>query len=107
MAHSGSDVDAYVGSGVRPRRVARAGRRVGTALLGAAGPAIVTALLVAMTRGVAVDGIPGWIDGAMATPLVGGTGLSWAFHVAAVTGLAGLWLFGFALVVEGYFDVES
>jgi len=107
MAHSGSDVDAYVGSGVRPKRVARAGRWVGTALLGAAGPAVVMALLVALTRDVAVGGLFGWIDGAMATPLVGGTGLSWAFHVAAVTGLAGLWLVGFALVVEGYFGVEA
>jgi hypothetical protein len=36
----------------------------------------------------------------------GGTGLQWAFHVAAIVGLAGAWAFGFAFLVGGYFDVE-
>jgi len=105
MAHSGSDADAFVTHGTRPRSVARASRRLGLALLGAAGPAVVTAFLVAVTRPGAAGPLP-WVGEAMTTPLVGGTGLSWAFHVAAVTGLAGVWVVGFALVVEGYFGVD-
>ncbi|ELZ23518.1 hypothetical protein C475_14633 [Halosimplex carlsbadense 2-9-1] len=105
MAHSGSDADAFVTHGTRPRSVVRASRRLGLALLGAAGPAVVTAFLVAVTRP-GTAGPLAWVGEAMATPLVGGTGLGWAFHVAAVTGLAGLWVVGFALVVEGYFGVE-
>ena len=46
------------------------------------------------------------VESAMATPLIGGSGVTWAFHVAAVTGLAGVWIVGFALVVEGYFGLE-
>lgn len=105
MAHSGSDADAFVTTGARPRQVVRASRRLGLALLGAAGPAVLTAFLVALTR----EGTAGpiaWVQDAMATPLVGGSGITWAFHVAAVTGLAGIWIVGFALVVEGYFGVE-
>jgi hypothetical protein len=105
MAHSGSDADAFVTHGRRPRSVARASRRLGLALLGAAGPAVVTALLVAVTRP-GTGGPLAWVGEAMATPLIGGAGLAWAFHVAAVTGLAGLWVVGFALVVEGYFGVD-
>ncbi|QPV63174.1 hypothetical protein I7X12_00635 [Halosimplex litoreum] len=105
MAHSGSDADAFVTHGRRPHSVARASRRLGLALLGAAGPAVVTALLVAVTRP-GTGGPLAWVGEAMATPLVGGAGLAWAFHVAAVTGLAGLWIVGFALVVEGYFGVD-
>ncbi|QLH83238.1 hypothetical protein [Halosimplex pelagicum] len=105
MAHSGSDADAFVTHGTRPRSVARASRRLGLALLGAAGPAVVTAFLVAVTRP-GTAGPLAWVGEAMATPLVGGSGLTWAFHVAAVTGLAGVWIVGFALVVEGYFGVE-
>ena len=105
MAHSGSDADAFVTHGARPGSVARASRRLGLAMLGAAGPAVLTALLVALTReGTAAP--VAWVRQAMATPLLGGGGVSWAFHVAAVTGLAGLWIIGFALVVEGYFGVE-
>ncbi|MFB6140494.1 MAG: hypothetical protein ABEJ26_08680 [Halosimplex sp.] len=105
MAHSGSDADAFVTEGTRPRSVARASRRLGLALFGAAGPAVLTALLVALTR----EGTAGpvaWVGAAMTTPLVGGEGVAWAFHVAAVTGLAGAWVVGFALVVEGYFGIE-
>ena len=105
MAHSGSDADAFVTRGARPGSVARASRRLGLAMLGAAGPAVLTALLVALTR----EGTAGplaWVQQAMTTPLLGGGGVSWAFHVAAVTGLAGLWIVGFGLVVEGYFGVE-
>ncbi|WP_123533695.1 hypothetical protein [Halosimplex salinum] len=105
MAHSGSDADAFVTTGTRPRSVARASRRLGLALLGAAGPALVTALLVALTR----EGTTGplsWVGEAMGTPLLGGAGIAWAFHVAAVTALAGVWIVGFALVVEGYFGVD-
>ncbi|MFC7139268.1 hypothetical protein ACFQMA_05375 [Halosimplex aquaticum] len=105
MAHSGSDADAFVTRGRRPRSVARASRRLGLAMLGAAGPAILTAFLVAVTR----EGTAGpvaWVGEAMATPLLGGEGITWAFHVAAVTALAGVWVVGFALVVEGYFGVE-
>lgn len=106
MAHSGSDADAYVTHAVEPRRVARAGRRLGTALVGAAGPAVVMVFLVALTQGSASGGAATWVSSAMATPLVGGQGAAWAFHVAAVAGLAGLWLVGFALVVEGYYGLE-
>jgi len=105
MAHSGSDADAFVTHGTRPGSVARASRRLGLAMLGAAGPAVLTAFLVALTR----EGTAGpavWVQRAMATPLLGGDGVAWAFHVAAVTGLAGLWIVGFALVVEGYFGVD-
>ena len=105
MAHSGSDADAFVTHGTRPRSVARASRRLGLALLGAAGPAVVTAFLVAVTES-GTGGPLAWAGAAMATPLVGGSGVAWAFHVAAVTALAGVWVVGFALVVEGYFGVE-
>jgi len=105
VAHSGSDADAYVTHTVEPRRVARAGRRLGTALVGAAGPALITAALVALTRG-STGSATSWVSDAMATPLLGGEGAAWAFHVAAITGLAGVWLVGFALVVEGYFGLE-
>ncbi|MFC7194431.1 hypothetical protein ACFQL4_06770 [Halosimplex aquaticum] len=104
MAHSGSDADAFVTRGRRPG--ASRGRVAGSAaMLGAAGPAILTAFLVAVTR----EGTAGpvaWVGEAMATPLLGGEGITWAFHVAAVTALAGVWVVGFALVVEGYFGVE-
>jgi hypothetical protein len=78
---------------------------VGLALLGAAGPAVLTAFLGALTRE-GTGGPVAWVGEAMATPLVGGEGLAWAFHVAAVLGLAGVWIVGFTLVVEGYFGVE-
>ena len=83
----------------------RTSRRLGLALLGAAGPAVLTVFLVAVTRA-GTAGPLAWVSEAMATQLVGGSGLTWAFHVAAVTGLAGVWIVGFALVVEGYFGVE-
>ncbi|WP_459192279.1 hypothetical protein [Halosimplex sp. J119] len=105
MAHSGSDADAFVTRGRRPRSVARTSRRLGLALLGAAGPAVLMAFLVAVTR----EGTAGpvaWVGEAMSTPLLGGEGITWAFHVAAVTALAGIWIVGFALVIEGYFGVE-
>jgi len=106
MAHSGSDADAYVTHAVEPRRVARAGKRLGTALVGAAGPAVIMVFLVAATRGSTAGSASAWVSSAMETPLVGGQGAAWAFHVAAVAGLAGLWLVGFALVVEGYFGID-
>lgn len=105
MAHPGSDRDPSVPPGVGPRRVARLGRRVGVALVGTAVPALVTVFSVVLAGGEASDPVS-WVRGAMATPVVGATGPAWAFHVAALVGLAGVWLFGFALVVEGYFGVE-
>ena len=104
MAHSGPDARARGPDGWHPERVARASRSLGLALLGAAGPALLVPFLVAVTR----DGVApvAWVQRAMATPLLAGGGAAWAFHIAALTGLVGVWVVGFGLVVEGYYGVE-
>lgn len=104
MAHGGS------GGGLRSHRrrlsspgtLVRVGRRLGTALVGAALPALVATVGAAAATGEAASRPLGWTAGAMATSVLGGAGLQWAFHVAAVLGLAGLWVLGLSLVVEGY-----
>jgi AcrR family transcriptional regulator len=107
MAHSGPKANAgYPGErGLHPSHVARACRRFGTALVGAALPALAATMAVALMRGID-SGAFEWVTAAMGTHLVGGAGLQWAWHVAAVTGLAGVWAFGFALVVEGLFGLD-
>jgi hypothetical protein len=42
----------------------------------------------------------------MDTALVTPGGLPWAFHAAMLSALFGTWLFGLALIVEGYFGIE-
>lgn len=101
MAHSGAGNEGRPDGGWRLRRVAGFGRRVGGALVGAALPAAAAVLVVGVVRGAVADPV-GWVRQAMATPLVGASGLPWAFHVAAVTAFAGGWILGLALVVEGY-----
>jgi hypothetical protein len=88
------------------RSLAGVGRRVGTALLGAALPALVATLGAALVAGEAADGPVAWLDAALATSVTGGEGLQWAFHVAVVVGVVGLTALAAALVVEGYFDLE-
>ena len=105
MAHSDPGVDHYRPMESGPRRVAALGWRVGTALLGAALPALAVTVLVAAVRG--QFGAPrSWVGSAMATSLTSVGGLGWAFHVAAVVGLAGVWAIGLALVVEGYVGLD-
>jgi hypothetical protein len=86
--------------------LAEAARRVGTALLGAALPAVIAVLGAALVAGKAADGPVGWMDAALATSVTGGEGLQWAFHVGVLCGLAGLLAFGVALVLEGYFRLD-
>lgn len=108
VAHSGSGAGARSGyeRGVHPERVARVGRRLAVALVGAAVPALAAVVTVALARG-AVDGsLLAWMDAAVATNVTAGTGLPWAFHVAALTAVAGVAVYGFALVVEASFDVD-
>jgi hypothetical protein len=106
MVHSGSGGTGRGGEGgLHPGSVARASKRLGTALVGAAVPALAATVFVAWIR--AGTGLLAWAGGAMETGVVGGgTGLQWAFHVAAIVGLAGAWAFGFAFLVGGYFGVE-
>jgi hypothetical protein len=105
MAHSGPEVDHYPPTESGPRRVAALGWWIGTALVGAALPALAVTVVAAAVRGQLDD--PGtWVGSAMATSLASVGGLGWAFHVAAVVGLAGVWAIGLALVVEGYVGLD-
>lgn len=106
MAHPGPDEGAAAVGGIDPGRVAGASRRLGVALVWTAAPAVVAILAVALVGGEAAGRPLAWLAAAMATPLVGVTGLGWAFRVTALAGLVGVWLLGFALVVEGYFGGE-
>jgi len=104
MAHSGQRSFGRV-AGVA-RSLADAGRRLGTALLGAAVPALVAIAGAALVADEAAEGPVAWVDAAMETSVTGGQGLQWAFHVAALVGVVGLAVLAAALVVEGYFDLE-
>lgn len=107
VAHSGSGAGTRgTERGVHPERVARVGRRLAVALVGAAVPALAAVVTVAIASG-AVDGsLLAWLAGAVATDVAAGTGLPWAFHVAALTAVAGVATHGFALVVEASFGVD-
>jgi len=106
MAHSGPD-----GTRVRRRPAAsirlveQGTKRLGMALLGAAIPAVVAVLAVALQQ-VGTAGLGEWIATAWGTSVRHGAGIDWAFHVAALVGLAGTWLLGLSLVLDGYFRVE-
>jgi hypothetical protein len=107
MAHRGPRGGSW--SHGRPatlRALAAAARRVGTALLGAALPAVVAVLGAALVAGEAADEPIGWIDAALATSVTGGEGLQWAFHVGIVVGAVGLTALAAALLVDGYCRVE-
>lgn len=106
MAHGGSRGGPRT---VRPRSerlraLARAGRRLGTALLGAALPALVATAGAAAVVGEATGDPLGWVRAAVATTLVGGQGLPWAFHVALVCALAGAVSLALASLVDGLVD---
>ena len=107
MAHGGSR-GGRSGYGRRagPRSLARAGRRLGTALLGAAVPALLATVGAAAVVGEAATDPLGWVDAAVATTLLGGQGLPWAFHVALVVALLGIGSLALAFVVEGLFGLE-
>jgi hypothetical protein len=107
MAHRGPRGGSW--SHGRPaalRSLAEVGRRVGTALLGAALPAVVAVLGAALVAGEATDGPVGWMDAALSTSVIGGDGLQWAFHVAVVVGAVGVATLAAALFVEGYCRVD-
>jgi len=107
MAHSGSNGGSPPlgrGAGI-PRYFAEAGRRLGTACLGAALPALVAIAGAAFVVGNAASEPVAWVGSAMATSVTGGEGLQWAFHVAVVVGVAGLTALAAALVVEAYLDL--
>jgi len=108
MAHSGSNGGSSSlgrGWGV-PSYFAAGGRRFGTALVGAALPALVAISGAALLAGNAASGPLAWIGSAMETSVTGGEGLQWAFHVAVVVGVVGLTALAAALVVEGYFGLD-
>jgi len=108
MAHSGSKGgSSSLGQGTSvPSYLAEACRRLGTALVGAALPALVAITGAALVTGTAASRPLAWIDSAMETGVVDGAGLQWAFHVAVVVGVVGLTALAAALVVEGYFRLE-
>lgn len=108
MAHSGSGTDAgpLENSWFHPGHVAALSRRLGLALVGAAVPAAFATVLVAVVHGGVDVGFLQWVGTAMDTSVRTGTGLDWGFHVSALTGFAGAWALGFALLVEGYFGIE-
>jgi len=49
-------------------------------------------------------GSPAAAVAAMNGPLLGGGGLPWLFHVAALVLLCGCWLLGAGLLLDGLFD---
>lgn len=108
MAHPGPDAGYGVGLGraASPERVARAARTVGTALVAAALPAMSVALAAGLAAGAPPAALADWVIAAMDTPLAAVGGASWAFRVAALAAMAGMWFVGFALVVEGYFGID-
>jgi len=102
MAHS--DSTARSTGRLDPAVVGGVLARLGVVVLALAVPVAAAALagLLATTdppaAGVAVA------LGAMDGPLLGGTGLPWLFHVAALAGLCGCWFLGAGLLLEGLFD---
>jgi hypothetical protein len=85
-------------------RVATLSKRTGMALVTAALPAtVVTFAVGAFGRSVSPVG---WIGTALAHPVATPGGVAWAFHVAVMAGLIGVWLTGAGLVVEGFLNVD-
>jgi len=108
MAHGGPRGGRRTGYHRRPgpQSLALVGRRLGTALLGAAVPALLATVGAAAVVGEAAGDPLGWVDTAVATALLGGQGLPWAFHVALVVALLGVSSLALAFFVEGLFDLE-
>jgi hypothetical protein len=59
-----------------------------------------------MLVGDAAADLLAWTDVAVRTPLLGGQGLPWAFHVALLVALLGVVSLASAFVVEGLFGLE-
>jgi uncharacterized membrane protein YcfT len=72
---------------------------VGFALVVTSLPAVALSAAVGVTSEQA--SVTTWVGAALATPVTTVGGPAWAFHVATLTGLVGVWVVGLALVVEG------
>ncbi|GGN97885.1 MULTISPECIES: hypothetical protein [Haloarcula] len=102
MSQRRSTLDAPVDTD--PTVVGRRATRAGLALAAATLP-----LVVGTVAGMLVDAptLTAGVDAVLAaagTPLVGGYGRAWLFHVGALGLLAGCWLLGAGLLLDGLFD---
>ncbi|WP_236035531.1 hypothetical protein [Haloarcula rubra] len=87
-----------------PAVVGRRATRAGLVLAAATLP-----LVVGTGTGLVVDAptLAAGVDAVLAAanaPLVGGYGRAWLFHVSALGLLAGCWLLGAGLLLDGVFD---
>lgn len=104
MPRSHSGPGGRISDAERAGRLAGATKRSGAALVVAAVPAVAVTLFAGVVGG--STSVSGWIGEALATPVLAPGGVAWAFHVATLAALVGVWLVGLALVVEGLLGAD-